>query len=581
MSKAIHFVVLVTLLASCVVGNSHIDVSEIHDDSLGGSSQIGSAQVSSVAFSNNQLIIQGSSLLPVQKISIRGGSFSEDFSIESITENKIVANGIRNISFKVGTIVNLVISDSLGSATFPVSFELQNGAIVDSHISGSANISQSKIQNLTTDLASKFNSTDIDTDVTLAANSDTKVPSQKALKTFVATEIDANGKWGKSGSDIYFNNGSVGIGTSSPSKKLEVYGTSQSTSTVSITRNSDSNFGSYLEFSKSRVNGLGVSGDRIGEIKFIAPDSGGSSLTYSRIYSKSTSATSGNASGDISFLTFQSGVESTALLISDYIYANRSLQLEGSQTVLMRDSNSSSGHGMNFYKRRTSGAVQSGDNLAWLSAQGHDGTNWGSYSSAIAFRATEGQTASAAGSQIQFQTTQNGTTSPFIRMTVNHDGNVGVGTTAPSHLLHVNGVARSTQANFDTSSDRRVKENIRDVQNGLEMIMKLRPVRYEYIEEYVSHNRELSGVKTGFIAQEVAQVDSTMVKKIVEKYKGKVVDDFNVLNTANMIPLLVSATQEQEREISSLRKKNENLEMKVAQIKEVLCELKPSASLCP
>ncbi|EQC44593.1 endosialidase chaperone [Bacteriovorax sp. BSW11_IV] len=578
--KAIYFVVLIGLLASCVVGNSHIDVSEIHDDTRGGSSQIGRAQVSSVAISNNQLIVQGKSFLPVQKISITGDGFSEDFSIESITENKIVANGLQNISFKVGSIFNLVISDSNGSASFSVTFELQNGAIVDAHISGTANISQSKIQNLTTDLASKLNIADIDIDPALAANSDTKVSSQKAVKAFVANEIDANGKWGKSGSDIYFNNGSVGIGTSSPSKRLEVYGTSQSTSTVSITRNSDSNFGSYLEFSKSRVDGLGVSGDRIGEIKFIAPDSAGSSLTYSRIYTKSTSATSGNASGDISFQTLQSGVESTALLISDYIYANRSLQLEGSQTVLMRNSNSSSGHGMNFYKRRSSGAVQSGDNLAWISAQGHDGTNWGSYSSAISFRATESQTASAAGSQIQFQTTQNGTTSPFIRMTVHHDGNVGIGTTAPSHLLHVNGVARSTQASFDTSSDRRVKDNIRDVQNGLEMIMKLRPVRYEYIKEYVSRSRELAGVKTGFVAQEVALVDPTMVKKIVEKYSDKVIEDFNVLNTANMIPLLVSATQEQEREISSLRNMNEKLESKVNQMKEVLCEIKPSASLC-
>lgn len=132
--KAIYFIVLVGLLASCVVGNSHIDVSEIHDDSQGGSSQIGRAQVSSVAISNNQLIVQGKLLLPVQKISITGDSFSEDFSIESITENKIVANGLNNISFKVGALFNLIISDSYGSATFSVTFELQDGAVTATKI---------------------------------------------------------------------------------------------------------------------------------------------------------------------------------------------------------------------------------------------------------------------------------------------------------------------------------------------------------------------------------------------------------------------------------------------------------------
>ena len=47
------------------------------------------------------------------------------------------------------------------------------------------------------------------------------------------------------------------------------------------------------------------------------------------------------------------------------------------------------------------------------------------------------------------------------RMRISAGGNVGIGTQSPSHLLHVNGVARSTQGTWATSSDQRVKKNIK------------------------------------------------------------------------------------------------------------------------
>lgn len=81
-----------------------------------------------------------------------------------------------------------------GTADSP---QIAAGAIVNADINNSANIAQSKIANLTTDLAGKQdalgftpeNSSNKDTDGTLAANSDTKYPSQKAVKTYVDTEI--------------------------------------------------------------------------------------------------------------------------------------------------------------------------------------------------------------------------------------------------------------------------------------------------------------------------------------------------------------------------------------------------------
>ncbi|MGZ6004801.1 MAG: hypothetical protein ACXWLH_01480, partial [Candidatus Saccharimonadales bacterium] len=86
--------------------------------------------------------------------------------------------------------------DLSGTAASP---QIAAGAIVDADVNASAAIAQSKIANLTSDLAGKQaslgytaeNSANKDTDGTLAANSDTKYPSQKATKTYVDTQVSS------------------------------------------------------------------------------------------------------------------------------------------------------------------------------------------------------------------------------------------------------------------------------------------------------------------------------------------------------------------------------------------------------
>ncbi|EQC44616.1 endosialidase chaperone [Bacteriovorax sp. BSW11_IV] len=111
-----------------------ITISGIGDKILGAKTQMDKAKVFSVSIENNQLIIQGEDLLSAKKVSVTGDSFSENFAIESVSASKIVANGLNNISFKVGALFNLIISDSYGSATFSVTFELQDGAVTATKI---------------------------------------------------------------------------------------------------------------------------------------------------------------------------------------------------------------------------------------------------------------------------------------------------------------------------------------------------------------------------------------------------------------------------------------------------------------
>jgi len=94
------------------------------------------ATVSSVSIVNDQLVINGSALDGVNTVRITGpSSFDETFAIESKTASNLIANGLKNISFAVGAVFNLIISDAYGASTFNVTFTLQDGAVTASKLS--------------------------------------------------------------------------------------------------------------------------------------------------------------------------------------------------------------------------------------------------------------------------------------------------------------------------------------------------------------------------------------------------------------------------------------------------------------
>ncbi len=140
-------------------------------------------------------------------------------------------------------------------------------------------------------------------------------------------------------------------------------------------------------------------------------------------------------------------------------------------------------------------------------------------------------------------------------MVVRYDGKVAIGNITPTHLLHVNGIARSTQSAWATSSDQRVKKNIQSLEsNSLQKIMQLRPVTYEWIDEYAKASKGLKKYNTGFISQELEQVFPDMVEQVAETYAKQTIDDFRLLNLSDLPVHLVKAMQEQQKEMEDLRK---------------------------
>lgn len=94
-------------------------------------------------------------------------------------------------------------------------------------------------------------------------------------------------------------------------------------------------------------------------------------------------------------------------------------------------------------------AVQNGNYLLSFYAGGYDGTNWTSGwngGAGITAYATENWTTTARGAGFFFQTTPNGTTAWTPRLTVYHNGNIGIGTNSPGALLDCRGSAIFNEA---------------------------------------------------------------------------------------------------------------------------------------
>lgn len=125
------------------------------------------------------------------------------------------------------------------------------------------------------------------------------------------------------------------------------------------------------------------------------------------------------------------------------------------------------------------------------------------------------------------------------------------GGTSPTHLLQVDGVARSTQSTWATSSDRRVKQNVMGISNATKTIMRFRPVTFAWDDTYRAEHTHLHEYNYGFIAQEVEEIIPSMVTTVKEMIGDTVIEDFKVLSTDALIPLLVRTVQEQQDQIAA------------------------------
>ncbi|MBI4422215.1 MAG: hypothetical protein HY554_00715, partial [Elusimicrobia bacterium] len=110
-------------------------------------------------------------------------------------------------------------------------------------------------------------------------------------------------------------------------------------------------------------------------------------------------------------------------------------------------------------------AVGNGSTLVGVEGYGYGGSSF-ALGSALYLHTTETWGVSQRGSNLSFWTVANGTTSQNERMRVEHNGNVGIGTTSPQQALEVNGGARLNTAAAKPSCDSTVRGTFWVVQGG-------------------------------------------------------------------------------------------------------------------
>ena len=122
-------------------------------------------------------------------------------------------------------------------------------------------------------------------------------------------------------------------------------------------------------------------------------------------------------------------------------------------------------------------------------------------------------------------------------LTVTNAGNVGIGTTSPSHPLHMGSGAHVTTGGVWTNaSSREYKEDIAtlEAEEALETLNALEPVKYKY-----KNAREEKHI--GFIAEDVPDLVATKDRK--------------GLSSMDIVAVLTKVVQQQQKRIEALEAK--------------------------
>jgi len=167
----------------------------------------------------------------------------------------------------------------------------------------------------------------------------------------------------------------------------------------------------------------------------------------------------------------------------------------------------------------------------------------------IAWRSSAGTTQAQIGSNYNVADSAGNLefiTTASTRLLITSAGCVGVGTASPTYKLHVNGTF------YAAGSSQDYKQSICNYNTDSCMFMKLKPVTYQYKEEYCHLGKELkSGTQIGLIAEEVAESHPELAI-LVNEEDNKVVRN---VDYEKLTIILLSELQKLRQEVDQLKNK--------------------------
>jgi hypothetical protein len=233
------------------------------------------------------------------------------------------------------------------------------------------------------------------------------------------------------------NNGNIGIGTSTPSEKLEVIGKTKTDE--------------FQMTGGSPVVGYVLTSDAAGNASWQAPSAGtpawnigGNAGTLAsdfigttdaqnfRIYTNNTEKMVVTQFGTVGIGVSNPLGDLHVAANTNSIFINQ---------VASNTSNVQSGMLMTRSRGTIASptALQNGDSFGEIGFMGHDGTAFGQPNAGMRAEATQNFSPTGYGTKLLFSTTPNGDVDSYDRLVIDNNGNVGIGTTTPNNTLHVNG----------------------------------------------------------------------------------------------------------------------------------------------
>lgn len=352
--------------------------------------------------------------------------------------------------------------------------------------------------------------------------------------------------WGQTGADLYnATGGSVGIGTVTPTCRLDIVGNSPTRQLRVMSY--DYNFTPFGAF-----------------FSLDASPTGGKEWT---LFSSSDAA--GEGAGRLVFKNNTDGNEPLALTADGKVGVGTTNPANSLSVVGSADFSGAVGIGTSTpaTKLHVSGGLEY---IATFESYNATATRIDINNTSTSGRSYElistGQTnGNGAGKFMIRDVTAN-----LIRFALDSTGKIGIGRQPTANILEVEGNASKTAAgSWLANSDARIKTNVETVSNALDTLDRVRLVSFDYTAEYLAAHPGLENRRyLNVIAQEFAQVFPDHVKS-----SGETLPNGDAILQVDTYPLTIysaAAIQELNRK---LEQENAELTTKQAELEKRLAKL--------
>ncbi len=426
------------------------------------------------------------------------------------------------------------------------------------------------------------------------------IQSYQGVGVFRPLKIDGLGvSFDAKGSNFGFISGNVGIGTTGPAAALHLV--TQNTASPAVVIDTDADVGDQAF--KIRSSGDGGAGLTDANTKFIVMGSGnvgigtsnpltkftvsGGDLTvtgggYPALYAHNTDKADGTYGKTWGWMNYSGG-----LYLNAYAATNSNVA-PGAPITAMYIQDTTANVGIGTASPTSKLEVRGGNAFIEGRAYIYSNSGWGAVTPSVTLALGDNDTGFNWISDGEFQVYANNQP----RMHFDLSGNTGVGTTDPQYSLDVAGNFRvggqaytnTGAATFTVLSDVRYKDVHGNYERGLNDLLKVETIRFNYKKENPLGSDPIHEY-VGLSAQNL----QTAIPEAVEQQNKEGIE-FLTVNTSPVIYAMINSVKElyykivgHDREIASLKAKNQELESKLKEFDELkayICKKDPQAPNC-